>query len=217
MTDNKNFLDALAADLVPVRRMQPRGGIVLSLMSSFIAALSVIAYFGARDDIAAFTPNPLVIIRCLLLVLLGLATSVAVTNAARPSVGRASNGWVWALAAVMVLPAAGFLLYCYHMLAHIPFTGDDMDFQFGPYCLAISITSAVLIGSVQTLWLRRGAPTDINRAGWLVGLGAGSFGTFAYSLHCPSNSIYYISVFYSLAVGLCAVAGRLIVPRLIRW
>ncbi|MBU6207998.1 MAG: DUF1109 family protein, partial [Alphaproteobacteria bacterium] len=55
------------------------------------------------------------------------------------------------------------------------------------------------------------------RAGWLVGLASGSFGTFAYSLNCPSNSIYYIGLIYSLAVGVCAVTGRLIVPRIIRW
>jgi len=29
--------------------------------------------------------------------------------------------------------------------------------------------------------------------------------------------VVYIGVWYSLAVGVCALLGRLIVPRLIRW
>ena len=73
------------------------------------------------------------------------------------------------------------------------------------------------IGGALTLWLRQGAVTDLRRAGWLVGLGAGAFGTFAYSLHCPSDSVHYIALWYSLALALCAAIGRLAVPRLLRW
>ena len=73
------------------------------------------------------------------------------------------------------------------------------------------------MGSVLTAWLRRGASTALNRAGWLVGLASGSFGAFAYSLHCPSNSIYYVGIFYSAVVAISAAVGRLIVPAAIRW
>ena len=214
---SSSFIDSLAADLTPVKPIKPNNGVALALSAALVAALLCVGYFGARDDIMAGTPDPLVVIRLLLLVLLGVATSFAVNNAARPSVGQGHNGWAWALAAAMVLPIAALLLYAYHRMVQMPFAKGDMDFHLGPYCLAISGASAVLIGTVQTLWLRRGAPTDIDRAGWLVGLAAGSFGTFAYSLHCPSDSIFYIGVFYSLAVGICALGGRLIVPRLIRW
>ena len=67
------------------------------------------------------------------------------------------------------------------------------------------------------VWLRRGAPVNINRSALLVGLAAGSFGTLCYSLYCPSNSVEYVGIWYGLSVTLSAVAGRLIVPRFIRW
>lgn len=73
------------------------------------------------------------------------------------------------------------------------------------------------MGCALALWLRRGAVIDLARAGWLVGLAAGAFGTLAYCLHCPSASIHYIALWYSLAAALCAVVGRLSVPRLLRW
>ena len=75
----------------------------------------------------------------------------------------------------------------------------------------------MLIGAALTGWLRRGAPVALARTGWLVGLAAGAFGTFAYSLHCPSLTVEYIGVWYTAAVGLCALIGRLVVPGLVRW
>ncbi len=215
--NTQNLIDSLSADLQPVKTIKASSGITVVLVATFVASLAVVGYFGARADIMAGAPDPIAVIRCILLVLLGLATSFAVTAAARPSVGQGHNGWVWALAAAFALPLAAVLLYAYHMMTAQPFAKGEMDFTYGPHCLGISAASAALIGTMQTLWLKRGAPTDLNRAGWLVGLASGSLGTFAYSLHCPSNSIYYIGLFYALAVGLCAVVGRLVVPRLIRW
>lgn len=215
--NTQNLIDNLAADLQPIKPIQTRNGITVVLAATCVAALIVIALFGLRQDVRAGAPNPIVVVRGGLLVLLGLATSFAVTRAARPAVGQGQNGWGWALAAALMLPVAALVIYCAHIVNAEPFVKGEMDFAYGPYCLGISGASAMLIGAVQTLWLRRGAPTDLNRAGWLVGLAAGSFGTFAYSLHCPSNSIYYVGLFYGSAVGLCAVVGRFVVPRLIKW
>ncbi len=213
----QSLIETLASDLKPVRLVRPRSGITVTLIAAFVSALGVIALSGARGDILAGTPDPIVIVRGLLLVLLGLATSLAAANAARPAVGQGHNGWLWALAAALVLPIAGALLYGYHLIAAKPFADGDMDFRYALHCFGISAASAAVIGTAQTLWLRRGAPTDLNRAAWLIGLASGSFGTFAYSLHCPSNSIYYVGWCYGLAVALCAIISRIIAPPLLKW
>jgi len=69
----------------------------------------------------------------------------------------------------------------------------------------------------MVLHLRRGAPVAPQRAGLLVGLAAGSLGALAYNLHCSYDSMVYTGLWYGLVVGSAAVAGRLVVPRLIRW
>lgn len=217
MTSGFDTIDTLAADLEPVRPLRSRSGLAATLFAVAISATGVFAVFGFRSDILAFAPEPIVVIRAGLLFLLGLATTLATVQAARPSVGRGGNGWPWALGAALVLPLAAILLFGVHLVTGEPFQTGALDFSYGLNCLGISGTSALVIGGVLTSWLRRGAPTDVARAGWLVGLSAGSFGTFAYSLHCPSNSIYYIGLLYSMAVGLCAIAGRLIVSRIVRW
>lgn len=48
-------------------------------------------------------------------------------------------------------------------------------------------------------------------------LASGSFGALIYSAHCPWDSLVYIGLWYSLAIGLVTLPCRLIVPRIIRW
>jgi hypothetical protein len=205
-------IDALAATLTPVRRVRARDGMLAALGAAALTSLIVVLHYGLRADLSA-----MVMLRGGMLVLLGIATMIAAIAAARPAVGQGQNGWAWALAAAAIMPISAAGMFLYHWMMHMPFGAGAMDFTYAPYCVEISGLSAIVIGGALTLWLRTGAPTALNRAGWLVGLAAGSFGTFAYSLHCPSDSIYYVGLWYSLAVGMCAVFGRLTVPHLIRW
>jgi hypothetical protein len=210
-------IDALVEDLQPVRRVKPRDNLLLVVGATLIASFIVAMTTGVRADVMAGNPHPIVIIRAGLLLLLGLATTLAVATAARPSVGKPHNGWMWALAAASLFPLAAFCQFVYDYFAGQPLSHFSEDFEFGMLCLTVSCLSALWVGGFLTLWLRRGAPIALNRAGWLVGIASGSFGTFCFNVHCNSVSIFYIGFWYSLAVALCAVAGRLIVPRLIRW
>jgi hypothetical protein len=211
--DMSNLID----DLEPVRVVKRRDNLLLVAGATLIASIGVAMTYGARSDVLAGNPHPMVIIRAGLLVLLGIATTLAVTTAALPSVGKSHNGWLWALAAAALFPFAAFCNFAYLYASGQPLGLFMVDFEYGARCLMISAVSALWIGSFMTWWLRRGAPIALNRAGWLVGIAAGSFGAFSFNVHCNSVSIFYIGFWYSIAVTLCAVAGRLIVPRLIRW
>jgi hypothetical protein len=211
---NRPFnIESLVEDLVPVRRVRAEHGLLLVLAAVIAASSWVAMRYGVRADIMAGAPEPMVIIRGGVLMLMGLATSFAVVAAARPAVGQRHNGWMWTLATALLFPLAALVTGVW--LGGVP--EDSLRPDMGRYCLGISGASALLIGGVLTGWLRKGAPTDIDRAGWLVGLAAGSFGTFAYSLHCPMTNIWYIGLWYTSAVAIAALIGRLIVPRIIRW
>jgi hypothetical protein len=210
-------MSVLVDDLAPVRLVKRVDGVLLVAATTFVAAVIVALTYGMRGDVMAGNPHPIVIIRAGLLLLLGLATTLAVAAAARPSVGKAHNGWMWALAAATVFPFAALCKFIYLYASGQPLDLFMLDFEYGPRCVMISTASALWIGGFLTWWLRRGAPIALNRAGWLVGIAAGSFGTFSFNVYCNSVSIFYIGFWYSLAVTVCAVAGRLIVPRLIRW
>ncbi len=206
-------IDALVEGLEPVRPVSARRGIGMTLLPFAAAIFMVGLQFGFRPDIMAGAPHPIVMIRGGMLLLLGFASLAAVVAAARPGVGQSSHGWRWALAGAALFPLTSLVL----SIANGGFPADDMHSPNGPWCLKISVMSGLAIGGMLTLWLRTGAPTALDRTGWLVGLAAGAFGAFAYGLHCPSTTVYYVGLWYTAAVGLCAILGRLIVPSLIRW
>ena len=79
----------------------------------------------------------------------------------------------------------------------------------------LSVEVMVLLFGTLTLWL--GFLRIAERAGLVAGVAAGAFGIFAASLHCPDNDIVHIGLWHSGAVIVTALAGRLLVPRLIRW
>lgn len=206
-------IDDLVANLTPVRRLAPGQAWTLAAALTVLAVLLVYTLYGLRDDIMAGQPAGIVVLRAGALLLLGGAALTAVTASARPGVGQASHGWRWALGGALIFPLTSLVI----VLADRRMPMAELTSPNGPWCLGISGVSALAIGTALTLWLRRGAPVALNRAGWLIGLAAGSFGTFAYSLHCPSATIPYVGIWYTLTVGLCALAGRLIVPRFLRW
>lgn len=206
-------IDDLVANLTPVRRLAPGLAWTMALALTGVAILAVYSRYGLRSDLMAGHPAGIVVLRAGVLLLLGCAALTAVIAAARPGVGQTSHGWRWALGAALIFPLTSIVI----VLTDRRLPMAELTSPNGPWCLGISGASALVIGTALTVWLRGGAPVALNRAGWLVGLAAGSFGAFAYSLHCPSATIPYIGIWYTLTVGLCALAGRLIVPRLLRW
>lgn len=210
---NNNAIDALVADLQPIKPVVPRDGMMITLGLTAVALAIIVARYGLRPDIAAGHPAPLVVLRSGALLLLGFAAALAATAAARPAVGPVNNGWLWALGAALLFPVSAVIVILFD--GAVP--SREIMRPMPLYCLAISVAAAGVIGAGLTWWLRRGAVVQLSRTGWLVGLAGGAFGTFAYSCHCPTVSLPYIGLWYTLAVALSAGLGRLLVPRLIRW
>jgi len=65
--------------------------------------------------------------------------------------------------------------------------------------------------------LRKGAPTNLRRAGAIAGLVAGALGATAYAFHCPDDSVPFIAIWYGTLVALCGAIGAMLGPRLLRW
>lgn len=203
---------ALVNDLEPVTVLNRRRPLVTAAAIT-IAMISIVALLrGVRPDVLAGNPDAMFLIRSGILLLLGGGTAHAVLGMASPSVGKAHMNWQMALAVALLFPVVALI---------VALTGDMGTAMSKMYtvgqCLMFSAIGGIATATPMILHLRRGAPTSLARAGWLVGMASGGLGAFAYNIHCPFNNVVYIGIWYTLAVGLCAVAGRLAVPRLIRW
>jgi hypothetical protein len=89
----------------------------------------------------------------------------------------------------------------------------------GPWgtCL-ICIPIFAVIPFVAFIWaLRKGAPTHLTLTGAVAGLVAGALGAAAVVVHQTGNSIPLIALWYGGPIALCALAGGILGPRLLRW
>jgi hypothetical protein len=203
---------ALVDDLEPVKPLDWRRGLIAPAMMLIVAIPAILYLKGMRADLVAGAPHPMFLLRSGILILLGGVCGSTLLSMANPGVGRQGAGWKIAVAAALLFPLAALIAMA---------GGEPMDTlgytSSGMQCLGFSLLTGMATAVPMVLWLRRGAPVAPERAGWLTGLAAGALGALAYGFHCPYNSIVYIGFWYSLAVGVCAIAGRLVVPKLIRW
>lgn len=206
-------LERLVASVEPVTPVRPARGALRLALAFLVGAILVLLLLGPRPDFSGFFSHPLIIARTTLLLLLGALASRELLAMARPRVGRRGLGWSWAVFAAVALVVAAFG-YAFTRAEPFPLA---VSFSHWAWCLAEIAALSFGIGAVMVVWLRKGAPASPLAAGWLTGVGAGSLGTLLYSIHCPHNSVAAIAIWYSLAVLVSAIAGRLIVPRLVRW
>jgi hypothetical protein len=206
------LIDDLLADLTPVRPVRRWHGWVLIAGATLLLGLAVSLLLGMRSDLAELRPSSVVVLRSTALLLIGLATASAATAAIHPGVGQRHTSWAWALAVAALIPLASIAL-----VLRDDVSPSEVLTRSAIWCLGVSLSGAAVIGTVLTVWLRRGAVTEPRLTGMLVGLSAGAFGTFAYNIYCPSSSIHYAALWYSLCVMISAVAGRVFLPRLLRW
>lgn len=205
-------ISALVDELEPVRPLHMRRAILAVAAILASAAALIILSKGMRADVMAGNPDPMFLMRAGLLLLLGGGCGWAVLGMASPSVGKPAQAWKMAIAAAALVPLAALVVA---MTGQVNVAMANM--RYGMDCMLFSGIGGLATAIPMVLWLRQGAPTSPERAGWLTGVASGGLGAFAYGLHCPFNDLVYIGVWYTLAVGICALLGRLIVPRLIRW
>ena len=211
--DANTLIDGLVDDLAPVTPMRWQAAAfgVFTVMAIGLAVLAVT--FGIRSVMVAGRVDAVFLLSTGLLACLSAASVHGVIRMARPQVGSGGDGLLWPIAMASLLPLSAVLVGLLDWLqnGHVEIDASGMT------CLAMGLSLGVLVAVVLVAWLRLGAPTSPERAGWLVGVASGAAGTFVYSLHCPDSGILHIGVWHGGSVALGAVLGRAAVPALIRW
>lgn len=215
-------IDDLVADLTPVNPLRIRDGMAMAVALTFFISVGISFYLGIRNGLAAGNFDAIFVARTGVLTMLGVISGYAAMSLARPSIdANARKGETLAIRLILVLAALFPVFAIIGLVSDMPRSTVEaiaiLDPSIGRECLTLSTMSALAVGAGITMWLQRGAVVSADRAGWLTGLASGGFGAAAYSLYCPINSVIYIGTWFTLAVTISAIAGRLIVPRLLRW
>lgn len=208
-----DLIAGLVDKLEPVAPLRQGRGMLLALGALVLGSAGMLLGYGPRADLVAGQPDAMLLLSSGLFLVLGIASSCAVVDMARPAVGTRRDGWGWTalMAAVLPLGALGTIAAAW---LHEQPSGLDSD---GINCMRFGLGWSLLTFAALTLWLRRGAPMLLARAGLLTGVAAGSAGIFAVSLFCPHNDLVHIGVWHGLTVVLAGLLGRVAMPRLIAW
>jgi hypothetical protein len=212
MNDIDMLIDDLTGSLKPVRSLTVGGGRLLFAGIGLASIFLAVALMGMRTDLTALAPDPITLISSGLFFLFGVSCGITATRMARPAVGAASDGWRWALAAMLLLPgiALGEMLF-------FPALRGGASADLGVVCLERGLVASLATAVFLTLWLRRGAPVRIELAAWLVGFAAGSVGAVAIALTCPDGDIGHVGIWHTAIIIVSGGLARLSLPRLLRW
>ena len=212
-----DLIAALTEDITPVTPVRPRQGLGLIAFATVAASIACVVIFGFWSGMLDGRASPYFWISNLLLAVVGASSATALVSTVQPRVGAQSSAPAWSTAMLAVLPVAAFLAVLSVEAGHDHgMSLSDPGLLYWE-CAAYGLGASSLIAVASILFLRRGAPVSLNRAGWLVGLTSGSLGALAYNLTCPLDSLLHVGVWHVAPVFIAAVFWRYAAPPLIRW
>ncbi|HMJ20869.1 MAG TPA: DUF1109 domain-containing protein [Terriglobales bacterium] len=208
------LIDMLSTNVEPVQQGRLRKTLVWALVVGGAAAFCLmLATVGLRTGVTdGFLPGYLTLKLLFTLSLMGVGAAL-LERLMRPGQdGRKLFAFVFLPFLIVICAGIASLIFGQ------PMAWGRMIFgmQWATCLLCIPLFAVVPFAAL--VWaLRKGAPTNLRRAGAIAGLVAGALGATAYAFHCPDDSVPFIAIWYGTLVGLCGVIGAILAPRLLRW
>lgn len=212
-----DLISALTEDVTPVAPIRPNQGLALIAFATVAAAIACVVIFGFWTGMINGQASPYFWISNLLLAIVGASSATALVSTVTPRVGAQNPAPAWSTAMLAVLPVAAFIALMSVEAGHDHGMGlSDPGLRYWE-CAAYGLCASSLIAVASILFLRRGAPVSLNRAGWLIGLTSGAFGALAYNLTCPLDTLPHVGFSHVAPVFIAGIFWRYAAPPLIRW
>ncbi len=208
------LIEMLSTNVEPVKTARFSATLLVALLLGGVAAFCLmLGTVGLRSDVSAGILSGYIAVRLIFSLILIGAGTVLLTKLIRPGQdGRKSYAVI--LASFVALGVAGTGALMIQRSAAWGHMVMGTDWVMCVLCIPFFAT----VPFIALIWtLRQGAPTNLRRAGAVAGLVAGALGAVAYAFHCPDDSIPFIALWYGVMVGMCALIGAALGPRLLRW
>jgi hypothetical protein len=204
----------LSTNLEPIDRSSVVRTICVAVVAAIVVALCIaFVGLGVRSDLTTTRALTFLAVKLAFAIgIIGLAL-VYLTRLARPGGERKSSPFL------IVVPFLVVLFLAVISLGSAPRAHWDRMIMGDEWleCL-LSIPIIAIVPFAVSIWaVRKGAPTNLARAGAFAGLVAGGVSAMAYALHCTDDSLPFVAVWYGGTIVLCTLAGAALGPRLLRW
>jgi hypothetical protein len=212
--NTERLIDMLSTNVEPVKGGQLWKTLAWAIAVSGIAAFGVmVATVGIRNDVAAGREPISIALELVFSLSLVAAGAVILMKSMIPGQEERKRS------STVLLPLFAASAAAIAMLVrHGPITPTGMMGSAAAALCMMCIPFFAVIPFAVLIWvLRKGAPTDLRRCGAVAGLVAGAIGATVYSFNCPSDALPFVAFWYAAAIGLCAIIGAQLGPRLLRW
>lgn len=209
-----DLVEALSARAAPVDFRGVGRRIALAAASGLIvAAAAILIGLGPRSGLATAGAWAFLCVKVAFAAVIAGTAAIYLSKLSRP--GSAPRHEIL----LVVLPFLAIMALALVSLGSAPASHWNRMVAGDAWleCL-VSIPVIAVVPFALTMWaVRQAAPTDLRRAGAFAGLAAGGISAVAYALHCTDDSLPFVAVWYGGTIMVCALAGALLGPRLLRW
>jgi hypothetical protein len=207
-----DLINALARGVQPAERPRWRRNLGLTLLAGLAVAVALVAIgLGVRPDIgAARMPIMMKAMFSALCAAIILPTAIQLMKPGRP-LG-------WRIGAVALFAAACAIATIVALMGEMP--ERRFEVWMGgtiPWCVVLIPILAAPTAALLTWFMRSFAPTRITLTGAAIGALSGGVGAMAYAMYCPTDSMAFVTTWYTLAIAVCAALGAVIGSRFLRW
>jgi len=209
-----DLINQLSSHVAPVSRQSfVRRFLLAWLVGSAAALLLLVLTIGVRGDLQAamFTwPFWMKWMYTIALIVIGVVLSL---HFARPE--NHSGRLLWWL----IAPAALLALLAAYDLNNAPSESiHHMWMGHSALMCPWNIFGVSIPVFIAVMWMmRRMAPTQLRKAGFVAGCLAGASGATVYALLCNESTAPFVVTWYSLGILLPGLLGALLANKVLRW
>lgn len=207
-----DLITMLAKNAEPAERLRLKRRLAITLLVGLVVAGVLVAIgLGVRPDIGAARMP--IMMKSMFAAAAAIIVLPLVIQLARP--GRPLG---WRIGAVVLFAALCCVATVIALMGEMP--ENRMNAWMGgavPWCVVLIPILAAPTAVLLTWLMRAFAPTRLTLAGAAIGAVSGGIGAMAYAMYCPTDSVAFVTTWYTLAIAVCAALGAVVGSKFLRW
>ncbi|MGD9979608.1 MAG: NrsF family protein [Hyphomonadaceae bacterium] len=210
----EDLITTLARGVEPAEKPRWRLNLAITLLAGLAVAIALVAIgLGVRPDIG--TARMPIMMKATFAALAAAVILPAAVQLMKP--GRPLG---WRFGAIVLFVGVCAIATIVALMGEMPeqrwqaWMGGEGK---APWCVVLIPILAAPTAALLTWFMRAFAPTRITLTGAAIGALSGGVSAMAYAMYCPTDSVAFVTTWYTLAIAVCAALGAFVGSKFLRW